>query len=127
MGADGKRASGPATTHSATSAGRVSGSAVKQVSTRRKPLDEVAALGKFGSVLIDIGWQLAITVVGFLLFGRWLDKRYDTDPLFTAIGFILIIISFVFILIGALRQIPRSLGGLALEDRSSKLEGGNKK
>lgn len=77
-----------------------------------KKLDEVAGLGKFGGLLFDIGWQLAIVVFGFLLLGRWLDNKLGTDPLFVLIGLILIIISFVLILRRILKTLPRSQGGL---------------
>lgn len=69
-------------------------------------------MGKFGGSLFDIGWRLAICVIGFLLLGRWLDNKFGTEPLFILIGLVLIVASFVLILRSALRQIPKSQGGL---------------
>lgn len=77
--------------------------------------NEVAALGKFGGALFDIGWQLAITVIGFLLLGKWLDNKFQSEPLFILIGLGLIIVSFVLILRRTLKQLPKSQGGMKNE------------
>jgi len=69
-------------------------------------------MGKFGGTLLDIGWRLAITVVGFLLLGKWLDNKFNTKPLFVIIGFLLIIASFALIVRQMLQKIPKSQGGL---------------
>lgn len=42
------------------------------------------AFGVYGAV----GFQLAATVVGGLLLGGWLDKRFDTSPWLTVIGLV---------------------------------------
>jgi hypothetical protein len=74
--------------------------------------NEVSSVGHFGSALFDIGWRLAVTVIIFLWGGNALDEKLSTKPLFTVIGFLLIIVSFVLIVRQVLQQIPRSLGGL---------------
>lgn len=42
------------------------------------------AFGIYGAV----GFQLAATVVGGLIFGNWLDKKFDTLPWLTIIGIV---------------------------------------
>ncbi len=72
----------------------------------------VESLGKLGIALIDIGWQLAITVIGLLWLGNWADKRYDTKPVFILSALVLIVISFVLIVRRVLQKLPREYGGL---------------
>jgi ATP synthase protein I len=43
------------------------------------------AFGIYGA----IGFQLAAAVVGGLLFGSWLDKKFNTPPWLTLIGLLL--------------------------------------
>ncbi len=43
------------------------------------------AFGVYGAV----GFQLAATVIGGLLFGSWLDKKFGTDPWLTLVGILL--------------------------------------
>lgn len=43
------------------------------------------AFGIYGAV----GFQLAATVVGGLLFGSWLDKKFETLPWLTIIGLVI--------------------------------------
>ncbi len=74
--------------------------------------DALSAAGSYGYALFDIGWRLAVSVVVFLAGGSWLDKRFGTDPLFSVLGFLLIIFSFVVIVRRILQNIPRSQGGL---------------
>jgi len=78
--------------------------------------NEVASLGRFASALFDLGWRLAIVVVGFLWFGNWLDRRYGTRPVFALIGFGLIVVSFIVIVRQVLSNIPHSQGGLKKDD-----------
>lgn len=73
--------------------------------------DEVAPLGQFGLALLDIGWQLAITVIGFLWLGDKADARYDTKPVFTLIAFGLVITSFVLIVRRVVGRLPKAYGG----------------
>jgi F0F1-type ATP synthase assembly protein I len=80
--------------------------------TTKTEMNEVEGAGRFGGALIDIGWRLAATVIVFLWGGNWLDNRLGTKPLFTVIGFVLIIISFVLIVRQVLQKIPKSMGGL---------------
>ncbi len=75
-------------------------------------LNEVSSLGHLGGALFDIGWRLAATVIIFLWGGSQLDKRLETKPLFTVIGFLLVIVSFMLIVRQILQKIPRSMGGL---------------
>jgi F0F1-type ATP synthase assembly protein I len=35
---------------------------------------------------MGIGWYFAVCVVGGILVGRWLDGRFDSEPLFVLIG-----------------------------------------
>lgn len=42
----------------------------------------LTAFGIYGAV----GFQMAATVVGGLLFGGWLDKKWGTSPWFTLAG-----------------------------------------
>lgn len=35
--------------------------------------------------LLGIGFSLAIWIVGGTLFGRWLDTKFDTDPVLTLV------------------------------------------
>lgn len=85
--------------------------AAKKTTTRREE-DEVSSTATFGGALLDIGWRLAGTVIVFLWGGSWLDKKFDTKPLFVVIGFGLVIASFVLIVRGVLRTIPKDQGGL---------------
>lgn len=87
-------------------------SARRETPTTNKEMNEVEGAGRFGGALFDIGWRLAITVIIFLWGGNALDNRLETRPLFTAIGFLLIIVSFVLILRQVLQKIPRAYGGL---------------
>jgi nicotinamide riboside transporter PnuC len=75
-------------------------------------VSEVAAAGRFGGALLDIGWRLAVAVVVFLWGGNALDEKLGTKPWFTALGFLLVIVSFVLIVRQVLQGIPRKLGGL---------------
>lgn len=43
------------------------------------------AFGIYGAV----GFQLAATVVGGLLFGNWLDKKFETLPWLTIAGLVI--------------------------------------
>lgn len=43
------------------------------------------AFGIYGAV----GFQLAATVIGGLLAGSWLDKKFGTGPWFTLIGIVI--------------------------------------
>lgn len=74
--------------------------------------NEVAAAGKFGGALLDIGWRLGAAVVIFLWGGNALDERLGTKPWLTAIGFLLVIASFVLIVRQVLQGIPKKFGGL---------------
>lgn len=90
---------------------------MKQVSGENVPVkkpevDEVSGLGHFGGALFDIGWRLAITVVIFLWGGNAIDVKLQTKPLFTVIGFLLVIASFVLIVRRVLQSVPREFGGL---------------
>ena len=43
---------------------------------------------KFAAAIVvgtEMGMMIAASLVGFLLVGLWLDKKYDTIPLFTII------------------------------------------
>jgi len=40
-------------------------------------------------IIGDFGATIAMPVVVFVLFGQWLDGKYETSPLFTIIGFVL--------------------------------------
>lgn len=75
-------------------------------------MDEVSSVGRMGGALLDIGWRLAASVILFIAGGSWLDKRFGTQPVFTVIGFLLVIGSFVLIVRQILQKIPRDLGGL---------------
>ncbi len=86
--------------------------AAKETTTRDVEANEVSALGRFGTSLFDISWRLAASVVLFLWGGSEIDKRLGTKPWFTAIGFLLVIISFVLIVRQILQKLPRSQGGL---------------
>jgi ATP synthase protein I len=52
---------------------------------QKKPDPFLIAFGIYGAV----GFQLAATVVGGLLFGNWLDKKFDTLPWLTIIGLVI--------------------------------------
>ncbi len=73
--------------------------------------DGIKPLGYFGSALFDIGWQLAVTVLGFLFLGNYLDKRLDTRPVFTLIAFALVIVSFALIVRRVVQKLPTEFGG----------------
>jgi predicted small integral membrane protein len=83
-------------------------SAAMQTTTTDKG---AAPLEVFGFALLDIGWQLAVCVIGPLWLGAWADRRYDTKPLFSAIAFIFIIISFFFIVRRVIERLPKAYGG----------------
>lgn len=51
---------------------------------QKKPDPFIIAFGIYGAV----GFQLAATVVGGLLFGNWLDKKFNTLPWLTIIGIV---------------------------------------
>lgn len=80
--------------------------------TTSKGLNEVSGLGNFGTALFDIGWRLAISVIIFLWGGNALDAKLGTRPLFSALGFLLIILSFILIVRQILQNLPRQYGGL---------------
>lgn len=43
---------------------------------------------KFAAAIVvgsEMGIMIAVSLVGFLLVGLWLDKKYDTIPLFTIV------------------------------------------
>lgn len=75
-------------------------------------VNEVAAAGRFGGALFDIGWRLGAAVIIFLWGGNALDERFSTKPWFTAVGFLLVIASFVLIVRQVLQGIPKRFGGL---------------
>jgi len=61
-----------------------------EFTTRKSPQIAVAlALGT------EMGLLIAISLVGFLLVGLWLDRRYQTLPLFTIIFIIISMFSVV--------------------------------
>jgi ATP synthase protein I len=39
--------------------------------------------------LLGMGWYVAISILGGVLGGRWLDGRIGLDPLFTLVGLML--------------------------------------
>ncbi len=51
----------------------------------KKPDPFLIAFGLYGAV----GFQLAATVVGGLLLGGWLDKKFGTLPWLTIIGLVI--------------------------------------
>ncbi len=42
--------------------------------------------GSFTWRLIGIGWFIAISIVGLMLFGLWLDKKFNTLPWLSLTG-----------------------------------------
>ena len=44
---------------------------------------------KFGTVMAEMAWQVAIPFMAFTLGGNWIDGQNDTEPLFTLIGLFL--------------------------------------
>ena len=56
--------------------------------------------------LIGIGFQLAVSIVGLTLVGRWLDGKFGTDPMLT-LGFLALglLVGFV----GAYRRLQEVL------------------
>ena len=52
--------------------------------------------------LVGIGSYLATTIVGLTLIGRWLDGRFETDPLLTMV---FLALGLLVGLIGAYRQL----------------------
>ena len=40
-------------------------------------------------IIGDFGASIAVPVVVFVLFGQWLDGKYDKSPWFTVIAFVL--------------------------------------
>lgn len=38
---------------------------------------------------IGIGWFISLSILGGILFGRWVDECLDSDPLFLIIGLFL--------------------------------------
>jgi F0F1-type ATP synthase assembly protein I len=51
---------------------------------------------------VGIGSYLATTIVGLTLIGRWLDGRFETDPLLTMV---FLVLGLLVGLIGAYRQL----------------------
>lgn len=41
------------------------------------------------SIAFELGFAIALPIVLFLLFGRWLDSLFHTSPLFLIIGILL--------------------------------------
>lgn len=78
---------------------------------KAKKTNELEALGVVGGALLDIGWKLLAVVLIFLLGGQWLDKKFNSDPLFALVGLALIVVSFVLIVRKTLINIPKSQGG----------------
>ena len=39
--------------------------------------------------LVGLGFQLAISIVGMTLLGRWLDGKFGTDPVLTLVFLVL--------------------------------------
>lgn len=72
----------------------------------------VSAAGVFGGALFDIGWRLAIVVIGGLWLGSKIDQMYGTKPWGVFSAFVIIIISFVLIIRQILQRIPKEFGGL---------------
>lgn len=54
----------------------------KKTSSREYQLFAFKMLGDFGA-------SIAVPVVLFVLFGQYLDEKYDKSPLFTILGFVL--------------------------------------
>lgn len=71
----------------------------------------IKPLGYFGSALLDIGWQLAITVIGFLWIGSYADRHLGTKPVFTLLGFLLVVVSFFLIVRRVVAKLPTEFGG----------------
>lgn len=44
---------------------------------------------------LEMGFMIALPLVGFLLVGIWIDKKLDTMPLFTVIFVIISLVSVV--------------------------------
>lgn len=42
---------------------------------------------------LELGFMIALPIVGFMLLGLWLDKKIDTMPLFALIGLVIGLIS----------------------------------
>ena len=47
---------------------------------------------KFIAATLNLSWRLALTVLIPLLAGIWLDKKFDSSPSYTLIGFMLAIV-----------------------------------
>lgn len=95
--------------------------AAKQTTTTGA-IDEVKATGMFGSAMIDIGWKLLISMLIFLLGGKWLDGKFKTEPTFMIIGFVLFVASFALIVQQVLQKIPKEYGGLMKSVAESKAQ-----
>lgn len=80
--------------------------------TTREPIDAVNSVSKLGYALFDIGWRLAVVVIGGLWLGAWADRHFGTKPVFILIAFVLIIASFVLIVRRVLQSLPKEYGGL---------------
>lgn len=72
----------------------------------------VSAAGIFGSALFDIGWRLAVVVIGGLWLGSRIDQRFDSKPWGMLGAFLLIIASFILIVRQILQRVPKEFGGL---------------
>lgn len=56
--------------------------------------------------LVGIGFQLAVSIVGLTLLGRWLDGKFGTDPVLTLVFLVLgLLVGFT----GAYRQLREVL------------------
>ena len=81
--------------------------AAKETTTK----DAVGAAGLFGGALLDIGWRLAVVVVGGLWLGTTVDRKLDIAPWGVLSSFLIIIASFVLIVRRILQRIPKEYGG----------------
>lgn len=45
------------------------------------------------NLAFELGFVIALPLVGFGLLGKWLDEKYNTEPLFVLVGILVAIIS----------------------------------
>ncbi|MBI2607672.1 MAG: AtpZ/AtpI family protein [Candidatus Doudnabacteria bacterium] len=60
--------------------------------SEQKP-DQSLSKWRLVNLAFELGFIIALPLVGFGLIGKWLDEKFDTDPWLTLIAILIAIIS----------------------------------
>jgi F0F1-type ATP synthase assembly protein I len=84
----------------------------------------IEAKQRFISTVMNMGWRLAVTFLVPVIFGAWLDRRFDSSPSYTLTGMIIAVIGSVMVVSNTVKEVNEET---AAEDKLTKKKRKNAK